>query len=95
MTVPATLPFALALIWTLGVASLPAQDADAAKKILEQHMRLGSANLSRAVALIAAADVDLRGGKEWDDTLVLEVLVARLARLAGSGRTTKRRVAAR
>jgi len=58
----------------------------AAKKILEQQMRLGSANLARAVALIATADVDLRGGKDWDDTLVLEVLVARLARLAGSGR---------
>lgn len=59
----------------------------AAKKILEQHMRLGSANLSRAVSLIAVADVDLRGGKDWDDALVLEVLVARLARLAGGTRT--------
>lgn len=67
----------------------------AAKKILEQHMRLGSANLARAVSLIAGADVDLRGGKDWDDELVLEVLVARLARLAGSARTQRRRAASR
>ena len=59
----------------------------AAKKILEQHMRLGSANLARAVSLIAGADVDLRGGKDWEEVLVLEVLVARLARLSGSGRS--------
>lgn len=59
----------------------------AAKKILEQHMRLGSANLARAVSLIADADVDLRGGKDWEEVLVLEVLVARLARLSGSGRS--------
>lgn len=55
----------------------------AAKKILEQQMRLGSANLARAVRLIADADVDVRGGKDWDEKLVLEVLVARLSRLSG------------
>ena len=36
----------------------------------------------RAVDLLAEADLDLRGGKAWPDDLVLEVLVARLARLA-------------
>jgi hypothetical protein len=36
----------------------------------------------RAVELLAGADLDLRGGKAWPDDLVLEVLVARLARLA-------------
>ncbi|MGA0863628.1 MAG: DNA polymerase III subunit delta [Ilumatobacteraceae bacterium] len=63
----------------------------AAKKILEQQMRLGSANLARAVRLIAEADVDLRGGKDWDEKLVLEVLVARLSRLSGTGQQQRRR----
>jgi len=35
--------------------------------------------------LLAQADLDLRGAKEWPDELVMEVLVARLSRL-GSGR---------
>lgn len=63
----------------------------AAKKILEQQMRLGSANLARAVRLIAEADVDLRGGKDWDEMLVLEVLVARLSRLAGGGQSGRKK----
>lgn len=66
----------------------------AAKKILEQQMRLGSANLARAVRLIAEADVDLRGGKDWDEVLVLEVLVARLSRLAGGGQAPRRKTRA-
>lgn len=53
-----------------------------AKKVLEQYQRLGSGGISRAIALIASADVDLRGGKDWEPHLVMEVLVARLARLA-------------
>jgi hypothetical protein len=35
-----------------------------------------------AIDLLTTADLDLRGGKAWPDDLVLEVLVARLARLA-------------
>lgn len=66
----------------------------AAKKILEQQMRLGSANLARAVRLIAEADVDLRGGKDWDDVMVLEVLVARLSRLSGGGQPQRRKARA-
>lgn len=63
-----------------------------AKKVLEQYQRLGSAGIARAVSLIAEADVDLRGGKDWPEELVMEVLVARLARLGGSpARTTSRR----
>jgi DNA polymerase-3 subunit delta len=62
-----------------------------AKKVLEQYQRLGSAGISRAIGLIAAADVDLRGGKDWDAPLVMEVLVARLSRLAGARSTTSRR----
>jgi DNA polymerase-3 subunit delta len=64
-----------------------------AKKVLEQYQRLGSAGISKAMALIATADVDLRGGKDWPPEMVMEVLVARLARLGGTtgGRITSRR----
>jgi DNA polymerase-3 subunit delta len=55
-----------------------------ARKVLEQYQRLGSAGISRAVSLLATADLDLRGGKDWEPELVMEVLVARLARLGGA-----------
>jgi DNA polymerase III subunit delta len=53
-----------------------------AKKALSTARRLGHERTVSAIALLAEADLDLRGGKAWPDTLVLEVLVARLARLA-------------
>ena len=53
-----------------------------AEKIWSQQRRLGSEGVFRAIELLAEADIDLRGGKDWDDNLVLEVLVARLARLS-------------
>ena len=56
----------------------------AAKKVLETYLRLGSAQVARAVSLIAEADLDLRGGKDWEPEMVLEVLVARLSRLGGA-----------
>lgn len=56
-----------------------------AKKALEQGRKLGSEKLRRALRLLAQADLDLRGAKAWPPDLVMEVLVARLARL------TKRR----
>jgi DNA polymerase-3 subunit delta len=62
-----------------------------ARKVLEQYQRLGSSGVAQAMSLIAQADVDLRGGKEWDDVLVMEVLVARLSRLGRSAATTSRR----
>jgi DNA polymerase-3 subunit delta len=52
-----------------------------AKKALQQYRRLGGAGIQRAVALLAAADLDLRGAKDLDDDVVMEVLVARLSRL--------------
>ena len=52
-----------------------------AKKAMAQAARLGPANVARAITLVADADLDLRGMKEWPDALVLEVLVARLSRL--------------
>lgn len=57
-------------------------------KVLTQYQRLGSGGVAKAVGLIAAADIDLRGGKDWDAGLVMEVLVARLAALAGAQRAT-------
>jgi DNA polymerase III subunit delta len=53
-----------------------------ARKALGQARKLGHDGVVRAIELLAGADIDLRGGKAWPDDLVLEVLVARLARLA-------------
>jgi DNA polymerase-3 subunit delta len=51
-----------------------------AKKALTGARRLGHAGIVRAIKLLAAADIDLRGDSGWRDEIVLEVLVARLAR---------------
>jgi DNA polymerase III subunit delta len=61
----------------VGMAPFPA------KKAMGTAARLGSANIGRAIELLAGADLDLRGMKDWPDGLVLEVLVARLSRLGG------------
>lgn len=53
-----------------------------AKKALARAHRLGHEGSAQAVGLLAQADVDLRGKTAWPDDLVLEVLVARLARLS-------------
>ena len=52
------------------------------KKMLEQIGRLGSDGVHNAIQLIAEADIQLRGTREWPAELVFEVLVARLARLS-------------
>jgi DNA polymerase III delta subunit len=70
----------------LGIAAYPA------KKALSQSRRLGTDALLRMVGLVADADVDLRGRSSWSDDLILEVLVARLARV---GRPAARRTPAR
>lgn len=59
----------------LGIAPYPA------RKAMQQAARLGSANVARAIELLGAADLDLRGNTGTPDVLVLEVLVARLSRL--------------
>ena len=51
-----------------------------ARKALELSRRLGGSNIRRAIDLLAGADLDLRGGKDLDDRLVMEILVARLSR---------------
>jgi DNA polymerase-3 subunit delta len=53
-----------------------------ARKALGQARKLGHDRIVRMVALVAEADLDLRGGKAWPDGLVLEVLVARLATMS-------------
>ena len=55
-----------------------------AKKALAAARRLGPAGVTEAVGLVADAEVDLKGGTEWSPQLTLEVLVARLCRLARS-----------
>jgi len=53
-----------------------------ARKAVQQYRRLGGGAVQRAIELLAAADLDLRGAKDLDDDVVMEVLVARLSRLA-------------
>lgn len=55
-----------------------------AKKAMAQARTLGSRGIADGVELLARADVDLRGGSDLPDVLVLEMLVARLCRLARS-----------
>lgn len=60
----------------------PRRSTFPARKALQQARRLGHGRITRAIQLLAQADLDLRGAKDWPDELVLEVLVARLAALA-------------
>lgn len=57
-----------------------------AKKALDTSRRLGHDRTVRVIALLADADLALRGSQAWPEALVLEVLVARLARLVRSAR---------
>ncbi len=62
----------------VGMAPFPAE------KLMKLARRMGSERIRDQVLLVAQADLDLRGANEWPDELVLEVLVARLARLSAS-----------
>lgn len=53
-----------------------------ARKAMEQSRRLGGTSIRRAIDLLAGADLDLRGRRDLDSRLVMEILVARLSRLA-------------
>jgi DNA polymerase-3 subunit delta len=61
-----------------------------AQKALDQSRRLGHDGVARAMELLAGADLDLRGQRQWPTELVMEVLVARLARLTPKTRTARR-----
>ena len=47
-----------------------------AKKALGNYQRLGGGGVKRAIGLLAAADLDLRGATDLDSEMVMEVLVA-------------------
>ena len=57
-----------------------------AKKALAQANKLGGANVARGIELLAQADLDLRGQRDLPGDVVMEVLVARLTRLATAAR---------
>jgi DNA polymerase III subunit delta len=57
-----------------------------AKKALTQSRKLGPVGVSRGVELLAEADLDLRGRRDIPGDVVMEVLVARLARLGAARR---------
>jgi DNA polymerase III subunit delta len=57
-----------------------------ARKALEQSRQLGSEKVARAIALLADADLDIRGRSGLPDRSVLQVLVARLSRLTPGAR---------
>lgn len=61
-----------------GVKGFPAQ------KAFTTYRTLGHDGVRRAFELLAAADSDLRGGTGLDEEVVMDVLIARLARLAPS-----------
>jgi DNA polymerase III subunit delta len=57
-----------------------------AKKAMTQARKLGGDNIRRAISLLAAADMDLRGVRDLPGDTVMELLVARLTRLAATRR---------
>ena len=61
-----------------------------AKKALAQVRRIGHDGVKRAIVLLADADLALKGTIDWPPELVLEVLVARLSRLAPRARAARR-----
>jgi DNA polymerase-3 subunit delta len=70
---------AAALLGMSGGSTYPA------KKALLQVRRLGHRPVARAIALLAEADLALKGAVDWPAEVVLEVLVARLSGLVRAG----------
>src|SRR6478672_12371053 len=62
-----------------------------ARKALSQVRKIGHDGVTRAITLLADADLALKGAVEWPEPLVLEVLVARLSRLGPRPRAGARR----
>lgn len=62
-----------------------------AKKALAGARQWGSEAVGEAVLLVADAELDLKGASAWPPEPILEVLVARLCRLAGRGAGTASR----
>ena len=53
-----------------------------AERLLGHARRMGSERIAEAVRLLARADLDLKGAREIPGEVVMEILVARLARLS-------------
>jgi DNA polymerase-3 subunit delta len=66
----------------MGIA--PGRSTYPAKKALGTARRWGSASVAEALGLVADAELDLKGASSWLPEAVVEVLVARLCRLARS-----------
>ena len=62
-----------------------------ARRLLDQSRKLGSDAVYRAILLLGDADLDLRGVRDLPAETVMEVLIARLARLVPSARSGARR----
>jgi DNA polymerase III subunit delta len=59
-----------------------------ARKALDNYRRLGGDGVGRAISLLAAADINLRGGTDLENEMVMDLLVARLSKLTPrSGRS--------
>lgn len=72
-------------------AIIDARSAWSGGKALASARRLGSDGVARAIILLAQADLDLKGATALPEAVVLEVLVARLSRLAPRPRLPGRR----
>jgi DNA polymerase-3 subunit delta len=57
-----------------------------AKKALAQSRRLGADGVRESIRLLARTDLELRGTVDWPPELSMEILVARLARVAKTAR---------
>jgi DNA polymerase-3 subunit delta len=66
-----------------------------ARKAMEQARRLGPDGIREAYAVVAQADLDLKGARAIPEDAVLEVLVARLAALSARSGASSRRGSAR
>ncbi|HLG67380.1 MAG TPA: DNA polymerase III subunit delta [Acidimicrobiales bacterium] len=62
-----------------------------ASKALSQCQRLGTDRIAQAMGLLAAADLDVKGRSGLPPEVVLEILVARLSRLAPRAAARSRR----
>ena len=67
----------------LGIA--PGRSTFPAKKALAASRRWGSRGVAEAIGLVADAELGLKGASAWPGEAILEVLVARLCRLARAG----------
>jgi hypothetical protein len=50
---------------------------------------MGSGAISQAIGLLSRADIDLRGGKDLQEELTMEILVARLCRMGTSNKSSR------